>query len=115
MVWVRIDDDLFSHPKVLHAWTDCPASIGLWTLGLSWVGRQLTDGHIPVEIVQVFMPHKRQRDRATQALENAGLWSPNGNGWEIHDYLDRNLSREQVLDKRRADSERKRGGRNGRA
>jgi len=115
MAWVRIDDDLFAHPKILRAWSDCPASIGLWTIALSWAGRQLTDGHIPVEIVRNFMPQKRQRERATQALENAGLWSANGNGWEIHDYLDRNPSRDQVLNKRRADSARKRVGKNGRA
>jgi len=109
MAWVRIDDDLFSHPKILHAWSACPASIGLWTLTLSWAGRQLTDGHVTGEIVRNFMPAKRQRERAIAALEQPGLWVPNGAGWQIHDWQDYNTSREQVLARRRTDAARKRG------
>src|SRR5215831_3604523 len=97
MAWVRIDDDLFSHPKILHAWRDCPAAIGLWPLSLAWAGRHLTDGRVSADFVYGLIPNRRQRDRATSALVDAELWVPNGTGWQIHDWADYNESRERIL------------------
>jgi hypothetical protein len=108
MAWVRIDDDLFSHPKILRAWWTDKASIGLWPQGLSWAGRQLTDGYVSAEFVRGLLPNRRERDRATGALVDAALWVPNGSGWEIHDWSDYNASREQTLARRDADAARKR-------
>jgi hypothetical protein len=63
MAWVRIDDDLFSHPKILRAWWTDKASIGLWPQGLSWAGRQLTDGYVSAEFVRGLLPNRRERER----------------------------------------------------
>jgi hypothetical protein len=42
-----------------------------------------------------------------ETLVDVGLWTQNGTGWVIHDYLEFNPSREQVEEKRRKDSARK--------
>ena len=96
MAWVRIDDGMFSHPKVLHAWATYPASLGLWPLAATWAARHRTDGHVSGEFVTGMMPAKRQRDRAIDALVESGLWVPNGTGWQIHDWRDYNGTRAEL-------------------
>jgi hypothetical protein len=111
MAWVRLDDDFHQHPKILNAWRHDPASIGLATLALSWSGRYLTDGQIPRSFVDQWFEAPFDRNRAIQALEAAGVWVPNDDGWQIHDYLAYQDSREQILAKRQAESARKQRGR----
>lgn len=107
MAWIRIDDQLFAHPKIRCAWQADRASIGLHLLALSYAGAYLTDGTIDDQFVREMIPGQRQRHRAITALEHAGLWERNGATWRIHDYLKYNQSRADVLDRRRADSARK--------
>jgi hypothetical protein len=94
--WVRIDDGLASHPKVLAAWTQNPASIGLWTLGAAWSARHRTDGHVAAAFVSSLIPGKAKRERAVAPLVDAGLWMPNGTGWLIHDWSDYNGTRAEL-------------------
>jgi hypothetical protein len=109
MVWVRIDDKLHSHPKVLAAWEKDPASLGLYLLALSHAGAHLTDGMVDRQTVRQWLPNPIQRRRSVNALVKAGLWAPNGQGWEIHDFLDYNEPRDRVLARRHAREARKRG------
>ena len=111
MTWVRIDDQLHSHPKIRHAWRIEQASLGLHLLALSYASCHLTDGTITQDFVDDQLPIKAKRARAIAALEAAGLWERNGDGWTIHDYLDYNQSRAQTVARRQADAARKRGGR----
>lgn len=113
MAWVRIDDHLHSHPKIRCAWQAYPPAVGLHLVALSYAGDQLTDGAIDDAFVQQWLPGKRQRDRAIGALVDAALWEPNGTGWQIHDWSDYNQSREEVLERRRADKARKARGKGG--
>ena len=110
MTWVRIDDDLFSHPKFADAWDREPASLGLWLVSASYSGRHLLDGCVPRRFVSQWFKTTKREHRATQALVSARLWAPNGDGWEIHDWADYNPSRDRILERRRADLARKRGG-----
>lgn len=83
-MWLRLDDRLYSHPKVD---TLSNAALGLWTRALSWTGDTLTDGFIP----NVDM---RRRFKATpaqiQALVDAELWIPTTvdgvAGWYFHNF-----------------------------
>jgi hypothetical protein len=108
MAWVRIDDQLHAHPKVLHAMSTDPTSVGLHLPALSYSAAYLTDGAVDEAFVRQLLVNRRRRERAIDALVEAGLWLPNGGGWQIHDYLDFNESREHALARRRADSARKR-------
>jgi hypothetical protein len=100
MAWVRIDDDFHAHPKVQQAWHACPTSIGLHALAMSHCARYLTDGHVSQSFAKTCLPGAAGRKRAVGALVAAGLWVPQDGGWQIHDYLDFNPSREQVLSDR---------------
>ena len=108
MAWVRIDDNFFSHPKVLQAWWAYPTAIGLWPMTASYAGRQQTDGVVSADYVHSLLPARRQRERATEALVDAGLWLPNGAGWQFHDWTEYNPTRAQTDERKRVDRERKR-------
>lgn len=109
MAWVRLDDRFHSHPKVQQAWQTDPISVGLYTLALTYAGAYLTDGQIPATVVAAWIPKRTQRNRAIGALVDAGLWAANGDGWEIHDYLDYNERRDVVIDRRQEREKRRRG------
>lgn len=113
MTWVRLDDQLHAHPKVRRAWRACPASVGLHALALSYCGAYLTDGDVPDDFVADQLPDEAAAAAATSALEAAGLWERNGDGWRVHDYLDLNPSRADVERERAA--KRKAGKKGGRA
>ena len=106
MPWVKLDDSFHDHPKVLRA--GLPA-IGLHVVALTHCSRYLTDGHVSPEFVSQKAGKNGQKIAA--ALVTAGLWTVNDRGWTIHDYLDYNPSRTQVVETRRKESERKARGR----
>jgi len=108
VTWVRIDDHLHAHPKFKLAWDLEPASVGLELFALSHSAAYLTDGAIDEQFVHSwFRGSATRRRRAVNALVESRLWVPNGSGWQIHDYLDYNESRDSLLARRRA-RERKR-------
>ena len=107
MAWVRIDDKLHSHPKILAAWERDPASLGLYLLALSHAGAHLTDGIVDRQTVRQWLPNPSRRRRAINALVKAGLWTANGDGWEIHDFLDYNEPRNRVVARQRVKDEKK--------
>lgn len=89
MPWFKVDDNLALHPKVLKAGN---AAMGLWVRAGAWSSSQLTDGYIPAEIITVL---GGKRADATK-LVNAGLWEQTGDGYQFHDWLERNPSAETV-------------------
>jgi hypothetical protein len=101
MPWGRLDDKFYSHPKILAVGL---APAGLYSIGLSYSAAQLTDGHIPVSAVTNFTGWKS----AARRLVEGHLWEVAEGGWRVHDYLDWNPSREQVLGERQAAAVRKR-------
>jgi len=111
MTWVKLDDGFDDHPKIRALWMSCPPAVGLHVMALAYCARNLTDGLVHAWYVAEKAPEKKRRDLLIQALENAGLWHPKDDGWELHDFLDYNPPASQVLEKRRVDSERKRRGR----
>jgi len=124
MPWVRIDDHFDEHPKFLKAG---PLAMALWVAGLAYCNRNLTDGFIPLGKVAglcswTFLdePDAQGRSRVVKAgitsgmsgddvdpeylaqrLVNAGLWEYLGpEGYRVHDYLDYQTSRKEVLRER---------------
>ena len=122
MTWIKIDDQLHSHPKVIAAWHAHHAALGLHLLALSHAACYLTDGRVSDAFVRGLLPAAAERRRVLSALTavappfTSGLWVPDGSGWQIHDYLDLNESREDVLAKRaEVAEERAQAGRRGAA
>jgi hypothetical protein len=93
-----VDDNLAFHPKAILAQN--PA-LGLWVRAGSWAAQQLSDGFVPREIARS-LGTPSQIDR----LITAGLWLPCGQGYEFHQWADRQLLRKDVEEKRAANAER---------
>jgi hypothetical protein len=95
-----LDTHWHSNPKVLslgveggfmHAW------------GISYCDDELTDGFIPTGA----LPNLKGVRIGIERLVGARMWVPVTGGWQLHDYLKHNRSREQVLAKRAAVAERR--------
>lgn len=93
MPWIKIDDQMAFHRKVLTAGNE---AVGAWVRAMSWSAKEGTDGIIPKETAFALAP-KRIWDR----LCTATLVHKVDPGYEIHDYLDYNLSAEEIASKRR--------------
>lgn len=105
MAWVKLDDRFDEHPKVA-ALSD--SAVALFVSGLAYCNRNLTDGFVPR---QVGLGQLRYCDGNTTPvigeLVEAGMWEEAPGGWQVHDYLDFQPSREQVEGDREAARERK--------
>jgi hypothetical protein len=95
--WFRCDDALGNHPKVMRLDDKLLPAMGLWVMCGVYAAKHLTDGFVPRKVVRMYGGEKFAKD-----LERAGLFRPAEGGWVLHDYLDWNPSKEQVL-KVRAD------------
>lgn len=95
MVWFKIDDGFWSHPKVLEL---SDAALALWVRAGSYCAQQLTDGHVTRAALRMLGGN---HDAAVE-LVIAGLWdeAEGGNGWVFHDWDDYQPTREQVMEQR---------------
>lgn len=111
MPWAKIDDGFHAHRKARRAYKQHRGSLGLHLLAMSYCAGQLTDGLVDVEFVESYLPSEKEMTAVTSALVDSGLWTPEGAGWRINDWLDYNPSRGEVLERRARDAERKAAGR----
>lgn len=100
MAWVRIHDGAMSHPKLVGL-IDWKNPFCVWVWGLSYSQQYLTNGAIP----RAAIPN-RAALQTTERLLTAGVWERTETGFQIHDYLDWNDSREVVQRKRTEAKER---------
>lgn len=91
MPYLNLDDNFADHPKV-DALSD--GAFRLHVSGLLYVSRHLLNGRLPGDKVTRLVPRFRKQS-LTELLDRA-LWLPVIDGYEIHDYLDWNKSREQI-------------------
>lgn len=106
MAWVRIDDQVPRHEKFLAAG---PAACWLWVCGVAHAQSQLTDGFVSDIALPTIGVLKGYKPLA-EALVRVGLWERVERGYQVHDYLEHNASRVEVLERRREDAERKKNG-----
>lgn len=118
MPWVKIDDHFSEHPK--HAMVG-PLGWGVWLAGLAYCNRALTDGFIPRSVARTLASfevvdregrvwklsrtsgmtgHDIDADWVIGLLVEAGLWEEVPGGYRVHDYLDYQPSRDDVLRER---------------
>lgn len=103
MAWARLDDAFYTHRKVIDV---SPAARWLFVAGLCYCNQNLTDGEISTSAALSIgmIPSPK---RAIGELVRAGLWIRHeGGGYQVHDYLQYQLSREQILKAREAAAER---------
>lgn len=99
MAWFKVDDNLSTHLKVVIAGNE---AMGLWVRAGSWAAQHMTDGYVPIEVVQLFGADERLADK----LVSAGLWHEKDGGYEFNDWLEFQPSREKVISEREAGRER---------
>jgi len=105
MTWLRIDDGFVEHERV-EPLTD--KAFRLHVTGMCLCARKLTDGFVSDKDVRVSLTISGSTRRQLQVLVEAGLWVPNGTGYDIHDYLDYNPTAEKVREDRAKAAERMR-------
>lgn len=138
MTWVRLDDHFDENKKLAAVG---PLGIALWTVGLAYCNRNLTDGVIPWSVARRLLAWDflgaaeedgmRRRysiamtsgmvgdnvdsDFVIELLVAAGLWEEldNGAGYYVHDYDEYQPSKEEVLAEREKTRERQQRFRSG--
>lgn len=108
MAWIRLDDQIMHNPKVRDLLARAPEAFAFHIAGMCASASALTDGHIatrdlPLVAAEALVPESS----AVSQLVEVGLWEPLADGYEIHDYLDYQPSRDQVLEARERDRKRK--------
>ena len=105
MSWFKIDDGFWSHPKILAL---SPEAIALWVRAGSWCSQQLTDGEVKRHVTPLFMAGPE----AISELVEVGLWDSIPTGYQFHDWLEYQPSRESVLSERASNAKRQAVSRN---
>ena len=113
-MWAKLDDGLIDHRKVFVAGDaigrNGPAiAIGMYSIGLMWTNKQLSNGFLPLGVVKHWTHVERPLVIAA-ALVEAGLWETTTGGFLVHDFHDHNPEARTVLAKRKRDRDRKRRG-----
>lgn len=108
-MWARLDDGYFDHPKIAQASQN---AISLHVASIVYAAQQLTDGFIAEGVVPlVAVKAKIAPDQIGAAVAalltippgyGAGLWETADGGYAVHDFLEYNPSRAQVLTQREA-------------
>lgn len=99
MAWIKIDDSFPDHPKVIGL---SDLAFRLHIRGLCYSGKYLTDGFVPYQAVNGMLNDEQHTRKPSDELEDVGLWIRVEKGFQIHDYLAHQTSKEQVENKRKA-------------
>lgn len=99
MPWFKVDDGWWSHPKTLELSGDAQA---LWLRAGSWAAGHSTDGFVPAAAMVMLQAKAKN---ATE-LVKSGLWDAVKGGYQFHDWLKYQPSKQQVESERAANAER---------
>lgn len=93
MGWAKFDDRWATHAKLLAAGLE---AAGLDARAICWCAGQETDGFVPDAAVTLLAAGHRNPAKLAGVLVTVGRWSRNQErkGYDIHDYLDYNPTRE---------------------
>jgi hypothetical protein len=111
MSWIKFDDQWMDHPKIIQAGRDAR---DMWIASITYCAKHLTDGYfhdnlLPTLAVMAGVDVANCQEFAS-TLVRVGLWDANEEGYQVHDYLDYNPSKEQALATREARKEAGRAG-----
>jgi hypothetical protein len=100
MPWFKVDDGFAFHRKTIRAGN---LAVGLWVRAGSWSAQQLTDGHIPTDVVVALGGTTDEAER----LVEAELWMATDGGYDFRNWHDFQPSRESVEEEREKARKRK--------
>jgi len=101
MTWVKLDDGMPQHPKILAAG---PVAFALDVAGLCYSNRHQLDGVLPAHTLPVVLPGVADPVAVADRLVEVGRWEQIEGGYRIHDIHDYQFTAEQVreLSRKRA-------------
>lgn len=99
--WFKVDDNLAFHAKTVAAGV---SAMGLWVRAGAWSSQLLTDGFIPEHMVP---PMADGQVELAARLVSAGLWRKVRDGYQFHEWGERNPEAKEVKEKRRKEAARK--------
>lgn len=111
MPWVRIDDSMGTHPKI-RALLREKRGEAAFTLHIQVIiqcAKDLTDGYVDKSLMEAAVPwHPLRLPPLVPLLVLHRVWDETlpGSLWRVHDYLDYNPSRDEVLLRRANDTKR---------
>jgi hypothetical protein len=92
MSWVKLDDQIATHPKILKAG---PSAAWLWVCSIAYAQNHFTDGFISdAALGHLGMPKHQAKQLASRCVKHS-LWERVKGGFQVHDYLHHNASAEQ--------------------
>lgn len=104
MPWVKIDDGFSEHIKMVEVG---PLGMALQMAALCYCNHHLTDGYVPGSVAKRLIDLDGMPvtfGQLARKMIDAGVWTVDGDGYRIHDYLEFQPSKDQVM----ADREQKR-------
>src|SRR2546430_2216135 len=93
MPWAKLDDSFYDHEKPLAIGND---ALAVWTCALSFSSRKRTEGCLTAVQVAYLLRLRRAPPGCVEELVVAGLWERDGDDYQIHDFLDWNLSNDEL-------------------
>lgn len=105
MAWLRIDDRVRTHPKIALAG---PAAAWLWFCGVCYCREHLTDGFLPKAVIPTLALNLPSPWKHAAKLVEVNLWEDAIGGFQVHDFLQWNPSKADVLTNRMSEADRKR-------
>lgn len=103
MPYLNLDDGFAEHPKIMGL---SDGAFRLHVAALCYCARRMTDGDIPREAARTLSATAKPRH--ILELEASSLWITSATGWQVHDFLDWNRSRNEIEERREKDREKKR-------
>ena len=101
--YVQLANGFYLNRKVRRLRRTMPSAIGAFVVMLSYCGDNLTDGYVDDDTAEFVLDITVQE---LDALRQVGLIESVDGGYVIHDYLEHNRSRQQVMAKRKRERER---------
>lgn len=101
----RFDDGIPQQEKFRAAG---PVACWLWFCSICHARKGLTDGFIPKAVVPTLIIGLSTPYKHAERLVTVGLWNHVVGGYEVNDYHDYNPHKEEVLELRKRDRDRKR-------
>jgi hypothetical protein len=95
MAWVKLDDSMPHHPKIIAAG---PEAFALDVAAICYSNRFGTDGHIAKHLLPHLLPGLQNVEHFASILLHVGRWIETENGYQIHDVLDYQLSSKHAKD-----------------
>lgn len=109
-MWIKLETGFATHPKILEAGPEC---LALQIRAICYAAQNQTDGYIPsaaIPMLTAGLDEETKWDREMVAYQLWDEFPDHPNGYFIHDYLDWNVSKNDLMILRKKQSQ---GGKKG--